>query len=145
MLNFITKLIPLGPSIVYLSTPLSRNHPHYLEACFKCHHLGHICIHCQWYICLICNGNQPNHPQHCCSLNRHFSQPSSSLSSSSSQPHPIPPPRSRQMVPENSHVHHRNPCSHSPPCSRSPLADFEYDGIAIANMTSSPVSSYVDF
>ena len=113
---------------VPVNAPLSCNHPCYRKACFECHHLGHIHIHCQWYICPICKVNQPDHPQHHCPLNHCFSWPSSSLLSSSSQPHPIPPP-----------------CSHSPPHSYSPLEDFEYDDVIIANMTSSPVSSYIDF
>ena len=128
-----------------VDAPLSCNHPRYHKSCFKCHHLGHIHIHCQWYICPICKVNRPSHPQQCCPLGRPHSCPSSSSSLSSSQPCPIPPPHSQQMVPENSRVHHHNPHSRSPPCSRSPLEDFKYDDIAIANMTGSPVSSYVDF
>ena len=77
---------------VPINAPLSRNHPCYHESCFECHHLGHIRIHCQWYICLICKVNHPNHPQWHCPLGRPCSHPSSSSSSSSSQPRPIPPP-----------------------------------------------------
>ena len=128
-----------------VDAPLSRNHPRYHESCFQCHHLGHIHIHCWWYVCPICKVNRPGHPQCRCPLGRPRSRPSSSSSSSSSQPHPIPPPRSRQMVPENSRVHRRNPRSRSPPRSHSPLEDFDYDDVAIANMTGSPVSSYIDF
>ena len=77
-----------------VDAPLSRNHPRYQESCFECHHLGHIRIHCQWYVCPICKVNHPGHPQRRCPLNRPCSHPSSSSSSSSSQPCPIPPPRS---------------------------------------------------
>ena len=49
------------------------------------------------------------------------------------------------MVPENSRVRRHNPRSRSPPCSRSPLEDFDYDDVAVANMTGSPVSLYIDF
>ena len=128
-----------------INTPLSCTHPHYQEACFKCHHLGHIRIHCQWYICLICKVNCPGHPQHCCPLNHHPIQSSSFSLSSSSQPHPIPPPHSHRMVPENSIVCRHNPRSQSHPRSCSPLEDFIYDDIAIANTTGSPVSSFIDF
>ena len=128
-----------------IDAPLSRTHPHYHESCFKCHHLGHIRIHCQWYVCPICKVNRPGHPQRRCPLGRPRSRPSLSSLSSSSQPCPIPPSRSQRMVPENSRIRHRNPCSRSPPRSRSPLEDFEYDNIAIANMTGSPISSYNDF
>ena len=80
---------------VPVDAPLSCNHPRYHESCFECHHLGHIRIHCQWYVCPICKVNRPGHPQRCCALGRPCSCPSSSSSSSSSQPRPIPPPRSR--------------------------------------------------
>ena len=46
-----------------VNAPLSHNHPHYHELCFKCHYLGHIHIHCQWYVCPICKVNCPGHPQ----------------------------------------------------------------------------------
>ena len=130
---------------VPIDAPLSRTHPCYQEACFKCHHLRHIHIHCQLYICLICKVNCSGHPQHCCPLNHCSPWPSFSLSSSSSLPCPILPPRSCRMGPENSIVCRHNPCFHSPPCSHSPLEDFKYDDIAIASMTGSPVSSFVDF
>ena len=128
-----------------IDAPLSRNHPRYHESCSECHHLGHIRIHCPWYVCPICKVNRPGHPQRRCPLGRPHSRPSSSSSSSSSQPCPVPPPHSRRMIPENSHVRRRNPRSHSPPRSRSPLEDFDYDDVAIANMTGSPISSYIDF
>ena len=128
-----------------INTPLSHIHPHYQEACFECHHLGHVYIHCWWYIYPIYKVTAPGHPQHRCPLNHHSSCTSSSSSSSSSQPRPIPPPHSHRMVPENSVVRLHNPCSCSPPYSHSPLEDFEYDNVAIAKMTSSPVSSFADF
>ena len=127
---------------VPVDAPLSSNHPRYHESCFECHHLGHIRIHCPWYVCPICKVNRPGHPQCRCPLGRPRSRPSSSSSSSSSQPRPIPPPRSRRMVPKNSRVHRHNPRSRSPPRSCSPLEDFDYDVVA---MTGSPVSSYIDF
>ena len=80
---------------VPVDAPLSHNHPRYHESCFECHYLGHIRIHCQWYVCLICKVNCPGHPQRCCPLGRPHSRPSSSSSSSSSQPRPIPPRQSR--------------------------------------------------
>ena len=128
-----------------VDAPLSHNHPCYHESCFKCCHLGHIHIHCQQYVCPICKVNRPGHPQHCCPLSRPHPHSSSSLSSSSSQPCPIPPSHSCRMIPENSIVQRHNPHSRSPPYSCSPLEDFEYDNIAIGNMTSSPVSSDIDF
>ena len=79
---------------VPVDAPLSRNHPRYHESCFKCHHLGHIRIHCRWYVCPICKVNCPGHPQRRCPLGRPHSHPSSSSSSSSSQARPIPPPQS---------------------------------------------------
>ena len=81
-----------------IDAPLSHIHPCYQEACFECCHLGHICIHCQWYVCLICKVNCSSHLQHHCPLNHHPTQPSSSSSLSSSQPCPIPPPCSCRMV-----------------------------------------------
>ena len=33
-----------------VDTPLSCNHPRYHETCFKCHHLGHVRIHCLPYM-----------------------------------------------------------------------------------------------
>ena len=110
---------------VPVDAPLSRNHPRYHETCFECHHLGHIRIHCRWYVCPICKTNCPGHSQHRCPLSRPCSRPWSSSSSSSSQPRPIPPPRSRRMVPENSRIRRRNPRSRSPPRSHSPLEDFD--------------------
>ena len=130
---------------VPVDAPLSRNHPRYHESCFKCHHLGHIHIHCQWYVCPICKVNRPSHPQRRCPLGCPISCPSSSFSSSSSQPCLIPPPQSQQMAPENSHIHRHNPCSRSPPCSHSPLDYLEYNNTTITNMTGSPVSSYINF
>ena len=97
-----------------VDAPLSRNHPHYRKSCFECHHLGHIHIHCQWYVCLICKVNRPGHPQHRCPLGHPRPCSSSSSSSSSSQPHPIPPPHSHRMIPENSVVQRHNPYSRSP-------------------------------
>ena len=128
-----------------VDAPLSRNHPCYHETCFECHHLGHIRIHCRWYVCPICKTNRPGHPQRRCPLNHPCSRPSSSSSSSSSQPRPVSPPHFHRMVPENSRVRRRNPRSRSPPRSHSPLEDFDYDDVTIANMTGSPVSSYMAF
>ena len=125
--------------------PLHQNHPRYSETCFECHHLGHIRVNCQWYVCPICRVNRPGHPQYHCLLNhRAFRSSSSSSSSSSTQPRPIPPPRSHHMSGGNSHP----PCRTSrpsPPRSPSPIADFDYDDVAISNMTGSPVGSYVYF
>ena len=128
-----------------VDSPLYCNHPWYSETCFKYHHLGHIHVNCQWYICLICKVNCPGHPQYRCPLNHCiFRSLSLSSSSSSSRPHPIPPPHSCWMVPENS----RPPCHinrPSPPRSPSPIEDFDHDDVAISNMTGSPVSSYTYF
>ena len=67
-----------------VDSPLHSNHPRYSETCFKCHHLGHICINCQWYVCPICKVNRPGHPQYRCPLNHRTSRSASSSSSSSS-------------------------------------------------------------
>ena len=130
---------------VPVNGPLHCNHPQYSETCFECHHLGHIHVNCQWYVCLICKVNHPGHPQYHCPLNHCIScSSSSSLSSSSSHPHPIPPPRSRWMVPENSRPPHHINCP-SPSRSPSPIEDFDYNNVAISNMTGSPVGSYTYF
>ena len=124
---------------------LHRNHPRYAETCFECHHLGHIRINCQWYVCPICKVNRPGHPQYCCPLNHRTSRPSSSSSSSSStRPRPIPPPRSHHMRRGSSHPPRCIHCP-SPPRSPSPIEDFDYDDVAISNMTGSPVGSYAYF
>ena len=125
--------------------PLHSNHPRYAETCFECHHLGHIRVNCQWYVCPICKVNRPGHPQYRCPLNHRTSRPSSSSSSSSStRPRPIPPPRSHHMHHGNSHPPRRTHRP-SPPRSPSPIEDFDYDDVAISNMTGSPVGSYVYF
>ena len=49
--------------------PLHHNHPRYAETCFECHHLGHVHVNCQWYVCPICKINRPGHPQYRCPLN----------------------------------------------------------------------------
>ena len=130
---------------VPVDSPLHQNHPRYLETCFECHHLGHIRINCQWYVCLICKVNRLGHPQYRCPLNHHASRSSSSSSSSSStRPRPIPPPRSHCISCGNSHP----PCCTSrpsPPRSPSPIEDFNYDDITISNMTGSLVRSYAYF
>ena len=81
-------------------TPLSPSHPRFDEACFHCHHLGHICINCQFYICPTCLRNAPYYVQNCCPLRRCYN-PTRTLSSSSSSSnhstsstrsvHPVPP------------------------------------------------------
>ena len=53
---------------VQVDGPLHQNHPRYSETCFECHHLGHIRVNCQWYVCPICKVNHPGHPQYCCPL-----------------------------------------------------------------------------
>ena len=129
-----------------IDAPLPRTHPRYHEICFECHHLGHIHANCQWYVCPVCKVNQSGHPQHRCPLNHHVSRSSSSSSSSSSsRPRPIPPPRSRRMVPENSRCSHCRSRAPTPPQSPSPREDFNYDDVAISNMTGSPVGSYTYF
>src|SRR4029077_1770168 len=60
-----------------IDAPLSRNHPRYRESCFECHYLGHIRIHCRWYVCPICKVSRPGHPQRRCPLGRPISRPSS--------------------------------------------------------------------
>lgn len=40
-----------------IDAPLPHTHPRYQETCFECHHLGHICANCQWYICPTCKVN----------------------------------------------------------------------------------------
>ena len=124
---------------------LYQNHLRYSETCFECHHLGHIRVNCQWYVCPICKVNRPGHPQYRCPLNHRVSRPSSSSSSSSSsRPRPVPPPRSHRMNRGNSHPPRRT--SHpSPPRSPSPIVDFDYDDVTISNMTGSPVGSYAYF
>ena len=82
-------------------TPLSPDHPRFDEACFHCHHLGHICIHCQFYTCPTCLCNAPDHVQNHCPLCRRYN-PTRTLSSSSSSSNcsasstrsvrPVPPP-----------------------------------------------------
>ena len=130
---------------ILVDGPLHRNHPRYSETCFECHHLGHVRVNCQWYICPTCKVNRPGHPQYHCPLNHRISRSSSSSSLSfSSQPCPISPPCSHWMVPENSRPPRRvnRP---SPPRSLSPIENFDYDDVAISNMTESPVGSYVHF
>ena len=131
---------------VPIDAPLSRNHLCYHETCFECHHLGHIHVNCQWYVCPVCKVNRPGHLPHRCPLNHCTSQPSSlSSSSSSSCPRPISPPRSRRMVLENSRRPRCRSHAPSPPRSPSPREDFDYDNVAISNMTGSPVGSYAYF
>ena len=126
---------------VLVDSLLHQNHPWYSETCFECHHLGHIHVNCQWYVCSICKVNHPGHPQYCCPLNHCTSRSSSSFSlSSSTQPRPIPPPRSHCMSRGNSHPPHRT-SRPSPPRSPSPIEDFDYDDVIISNMTGSPVGS----
>ena len=82
-------------------TSLSPNHPRFDEACFHCHHLGHIRIHCQFYTCPTCLCNASDHVQNRCPLRHHYN-PTRTLSSSSSSSnhstsstrsvHPVPPP-----------------------------------------------------
>ena len=125
--------------------PLHWNHLQYSETCFECHHLGHIRVNCQWYVCPTCKVNRPGHPQNRCPLNHCISRPSSSSSSSSSsRPHPVPPPCSHQMNHGNSHPPRCASCS-SPPRTPSPIEDFDYNDVAISNMTGSPVRSYAYF
>ena len=125
--------------------PLHQNHPRYSETCFECHHLGHICVNCQWYICPICKVNHPGRTQYRCPLNHCVFCPLSSSSSSfSSRPRPVPPPCSHQMNCGNSHPPSRA-SRPSPPRSPSPIEDFDYDNVAISNMTGSPVGSYAYF
>ena len=129
-----------------IDAPLPHTHPRYHETCFECHHLGHIRANCQWYICPVCKVNRPGHPQHRCPLNHRTSQPSSLSSSlSSSRPRPVPPPRSCRMVLENSRCSHRRSHALTPPQSPSPREDFNYNDVAISNMTGSPVGSYTYF
>ena len=85
-----------------VDSPLHHNHPQYSETCFECHHLGHIRVNCQWYICPICKVNHPGHPQYHCPLNHYISCSSSLSSSSSSHPRPISPPGSHRTIFENS-------------------------------------------
>ena len=40
-----------------INAPLPHIHPCYRETCFECHHLGHICTNCQWYVCPISKVN----------------------------------------------------------------------------------------
>ena len=40
-----------------IDAPLPCTHLHYHETCFECHHLGHICANCQWYVCPMCKVN----------------------------------------------------------------------------------------
>ena len=64
-------------------TPLSPNHPCYDEACFQCHHLGHIRINCQFYTYPTCLHNALDYIQNCCLLCCHYN-PTHIISSSSS-------------------------------------------------------------
>ena len=82
-------------------TPLSPYHPHFDEACFHCHRLGHICINCQFYTCSTCLHNVPDHVQNHCPLCCHYNPTCTLSSSSSSSNHstsstksvrPVPPP-----------------------------------------------------
>ena len=131
---------------VPIDAPLPRTHPCYHEMCFECHHLGHICANCQWYVCPVCKVNRPGHLQHRWPLSHRTSRPSSSSSSSSSShPRPIPPPRSHRMVLENSRCPRHRSHAPSPPRSPSPREDFDYDDVTISNMTGSPVGSYTYF
>ena len=65
-------------------TPLSADHPCYNEACFCCHHLGHIKINCQFYTCPTCLHNTPDHIQNWCLLHHHLNPTHTTSSSSSS-------------------------------------------------------------
>ena len=49
---------------VLVDGPLPQNHLRYSETCFECHHLGHIRVNCQWYVCPICKVNCLGHPQY---------------------------------------------------------------------------------
>ena len=91
----------------FRQTPFSPDHPCYHEACFHCHHLGHIRINCQFYICPSCLCNAPNHIQNWCPLCHHLNlaYTTSSSSSSSNQSnlsigsiHPIPPLLADQLL-----------------------------------------------
>ena len=104
-------------------TPLSPDHPCFDEACFHCHHLGHICIHCQFYTCLTCLRNAPNHVQNCCPL-RHCHNLIHTLSSSSSSSNhsasstrsvrPVPPPLAdRLFSPPSQQTFHGSCCTHT--------------------------------
>ena len=79
-------------------TPLSSDHPRFDEACFHCHRLGHIRIHCQFYTCPTYLRNAPNHIQNRCPLRRRYNPTRTVSSSSSSSNHstssmrPVPPP-----------------------------------------------------
>ena len=82
-------------------TPLSPSHPHFDEACFHCHCLGHIHINCQFYTCPTCLHNAPDHVQNHCPLHHRYNPTRTLSSSSSSSNHstsstrsvrPVPPP-----------------------------------------------------
>ena len=87
-------------------TPLSPNHPRFDEACFHCHHLGHIHINCQFYTCPTCLRNALDHVQNHCPLHHRYNPTCtlSSLSSSSNYStsstrsvHLVPPPLADQL------------------------------------------------
>ena len=61
------------------------------------------------------------------------------------RPHSIPPPCSHRMVPKNSRPPHCRSRVPSPPRSPFPAEDFDYDDVALSNMTGSPVGSYAYF
>ena len=68
----------------FRQTPLSPDHLCYDEACFHCHHLGHIRINCQLYTYPTCLCNAPDHIQNCCPLHHCFNATCTMSSSSSS-------------------------------------------------------------
>ena len=61
------------------------------------------------------------------------------------RPHSIPPPCSHRMVPENSRPPYCRSCASSPPRSPFLAEDFDYNDIALSNMTGSSIGFYAYF
>ena len=145
--------------------PLVPSHPKYSDACFQCHHLGHLRMNCPVYQCPLCLHWAPGHAQMRCPLCRHSNPPTSSsatspascCSASSEQPRLVPPPRSSRrpccqtarITPySNSGCRRGHHTLYPKECggtTRPNTSDEEYDGAAKANITGFPGGEYRDY
>ncbi|KIO00897.1 hypothetical protein M404DRAFT_29097 [Pisolithus tinctorius Marx 270] len=71
MLNIIETLaqLPLTPvlnAMTEFDRPLTPSDPRYCQACYVCHHLGHIRVNCGLYECPLCHATRPGHTQAQC-------------------------------------------------------------------------------
>ena len=79
------------------TSPLPPSHPKYSDACFQCHHLGHIRTECPVYQCPLCLHWSPGHAQKRCPLRRPTKPKSSSSSSAATSSHPSSPEKPRPV------------------------------------------------